>query len=389
MFISVPSLIDPVSSSNEWPVLAKPLDAVGDFILDTHFMGITPLNDYEPSKHTFDCIAISGLASHPFGSWQPKEGNKTFMWIRDELPDALPGARALIYGYDTKLHDSQSFQLIPDLAIAFVNQLETLGGLVLKEALVRLASNNAYKRLLSNIKGAVFFGVPSLGMEQQHFHTVVGNNPNQNLVDDLARGSNYLNQLHKHFEDSYITDTIQCFWAYETLQSPTIRSNPSVTFPINSTHSDMVKFTRGSPLSDVVISKLSSILSSPKDEGCVYGRSTGCDQLPRIASTPPTPAYQDTIRDTFKGITEIEEADFKTMSLDELHKFLRSMQGEQEQSNEGLQNMNRLDSFLTSVTQYTMVTGDFLVFSDFEYFIWGPVKYVLRPQRCQTHTTQF
>lgn len=54
MFSSVPSLIDPVSSSNEWPVLAKPLDAVGDFILDTHFMGITPLNDYEPSKHTFE-----------------------------------------------------------------------------------------------------------------------------------------------------------------------------------------------------------------------------------------------------------------------------------------------------------------------------------------------
>lgn len=70
------------------------------------------------------------------------------------------------------------------------------------------------------------------------------------------------------------------------------------------------------------------------------------------------------------GITEIEEADFKTTSLDELHKFLRSMQGEQEQSNEGLQNMNRLDSFLASVMQYTMVTGDFLVFSDFEYFIW-------------------
>jgi archaellum component FlaC len=70
------------------------------------------------------------------------------------------------------------------------------------------------------------------------------------------------------------------------------------------------------------------------------------------------------------GITEIEEADFKTTSLDELQKFLRSMQGEQEQSNEGLQNMNRLDSFLTSVMQYTTVTGDFVVFSDFEYFIW-------------------
>lgn len=162
------------------------------------------------------------------------------MWIRDKLPDVLPGARALCYGYDTKLHDSQSFQLIPDLAMALINQLETygwnsssakpitflthsLGGLVLKEALVRVASDKAYKRLLDNVKGAVFFGVPNLGMEQQHFHTVVGNNPNQNLVDDLARGSNYLNQLHKRFEDTCITDTVRFFWAYETLNSPTIR----------------------------------------------------------------------------------------------------------------------------------------------------------------------
>jgi hypothetical protein len=70
------------------------------------------------------------------------------------------------------------------------------------------------------------------------------------------------------------------------------------------------------------------------------------------------------------GITEIEEADFKTTSLDELQKFLRNMQGEQEQSIEGLQNMNRLYCFLTSVMQYTTVAGDFVVFSDFEYFIW-------------------
>ena len=185
-------------------------------------------------------MAVSGLASHPFGSWQPKESNKTFMWIRDELPDALPGARALIYGYDTKLHDSRSFQLIPDLATAFINLLDTygwnsstakpiaflthsLGGLVFKEALIQISSDNAYKKLLSKIQGAVFFGVPNFGMEHQHFHTVVGNNPNQNLVEDLGRESNYLSQLHKSFEDSCITDTIQCFWAYETLQSPTIR----------------------------------------------------------------------------------------------------------------------------------------------------------------------
>lgn len=97
------------------------------------------------------------------------------------------------------------------------------------------------------------------------------------------------------------------------------------------------------------------------------------------------------------GITEAEEAEFKTTNLDQLQTFLRGMQGAQEQSNQGLQNMNRLHCFLTSAIQYITVTGDFVRLSDFENFIWvslpthfhmenspideitkGPAKYVLK-----------
>jgi hypothetical protein len=45
-----------------------------------------------------------------------------------------------------------------------------------------------------------------------------------------------------------------------------IETNPSVTFPIDETHSDMVKFTRGSQYYRVVISKLSSIVALPPAE---------------------------------------------------------------------------------------------------------------------------
>lgn len=161
------------------------------------------------------------------------------MWIRDKLPGQLPGTRSLVYGYDTRLHDSKSFQSIQDLARALIIQLDaygwnlrhakpitflahSLGGLVVKQALVYLASNKTYKTLFEHFKGAVFFGVPNLGMEQKYFHTIVGNNANQHLVDDLDRGSNYLTQLHKEFEDSCLTDNIRYYWAYETSLSPTI-----------------------------------------------------------------------------------------------------------------------------------------------------------------------
>jgi hypothetical protein len=263
MFQTLPSLIQESHGEKEWFVPANQGQPhVDGLMLDTHFMGMTPMNDVE-SRHSFEytcsfskyytkltvrsCITISGLASHPFGSWQPKRGDKTFMWIRDTLPKHLPGVRSIIYGYDTKLGGSQSFQLIPDLAQALINQLQTygwnstsakpvvflahsLGGLVLREAMVKLdrSPDEGYTALLSLFAGAVFFGVPNLGMEQSHFQTIVDDNPNEALVDDIARGSNYLRRLNDSSSNSSFQSRFKCFWAYETSQSPTILvSRPS------------------------------------------------------------------------------------------------------------------------------------------------------------------
>ena len=50
------------------------------------------------------------------------------MWLRDSLPDDLPGARILIYGYDTELQKSQSFQSLRNLANQFRNDLRAIRG---------------------------------------------------------------------------------------------------------------------------------------------------------------------------------------------------------------------------------------------------------------------
>jgi hypothetical protein len=194
------------------------------------------------------CIAISGLSSHPFGSWQPKASDKTFMWIRDGLPKDIHGIRTIVYGYDTRLDDSQSFQDIPDIARGLINQLQaygwaspssksvaflahSLGGLVLKQALVQLAdsSNEEYGALLNNVRGAIFFGVPNLGMVQDSFRRIVLNNPNAKLIDDLGRNSNFIRRqdenyrrLDANFSNAPIHKSFKSFWAYETLESPTI-----------------------------------------------------------------------------------------------------------------------------------------------------------------------
>lgn len=50
------------------------------------------------------------------------------MWLRDYLPDAVPDARILTYGYDTKLQGSKSSASILDLAMSFLEVVKTARG---------------------------------------------------------------------------------------------------------------------------------------------------------------------------------------------------------------------------------------------------------------------
>ena len=107
-------------------------------IIDSHFKGLTPLNSFEkweehvleyfddsaaPSERTdfSSCIAIPGLGGHAFSSF--KENGGSHMWLRDTLPHDLRGVRVWVYGYDTKLMDSESFQDLEALASTFRRSL--------------------------------------------------------------------------------------------------------------------------------------------------------------------------------------------------------------------------------------------------------------------------
>ena len=42
------------------------------------------------------------------------------MWLRDGLPQDLAGARVLSYGYDSKLIQSETFQVVDNIARSFL-----------------------------------------------------------------------------------------------------------------------------------------------------------------------------------------------------------------------------------------------------------------------------
>jgi hypothetical protein len=263
---SVPSCISNAPKRDEWEVPIPEGSHSDVLLLDIHFRGLTALNDVELAEHRVkcvnlvstpppgvilsrrhasdlpSCIAISGLASHPFGSWQPHGPDKTFMWIRDVIPRSVPGLRTITYGYDSKLVGTNSFQSISDMARTLLLQLKaagwsspsskptiflahSLGGLVLKDAIVQMADREkSVAGLLDNVLGAIMFGVPSLGMEQSHLLAMVEGQPTETLVQDLSRDgdSNYLIRLNERFENLAFLRTAGIMWAYETERTPTV-----------------------------------------------------------------------------------------------------------------------------------------------------------------------
>jgi hypothetical protein len=88
-------------------------------------------------------IALPGLGGHAFGSF--KEKNGSYMWLRDSLPEDLtdegdePIARIMIYGYESAVFGSESFQSLTDLASSLNTNLLRLAKAKLPKPIVFLA----------------------------------------------------------------------------------------------------------------------------------------------------------------------------------------------------------------------------------------------------------
>ncbi|KAH9906736.1 hypothetical protein F4778DRAFT_593886 [Xylariomycetidae sp. FL2044] len=304
MFYKCPGLIESRSKQDEWEV---PLNGSPTLIMDTHLLGMTPLNDVVNDEHDFDCIATSG--SHPFGSWQPGGPDKTYMWLRDAIPRIIPNARVVIYGYDSVLAKSNSFQRIQDLVSAFIHHLKasgwvipsakplrflahSLGGIVVKEAFTVLAEGgDEDKHILNRFLGGVLFGVPNGGMLISHLLAMVEGQVNEQMINDLSENSEYLRSLDDRFAGLSSIRDMHLVWAYETKTSPTVVRQPdgsfartgpeqrlvtqdsatrglynsqsSAIFPINANHSEMVKFRAGDPIINVVANNLRHVKERP------------------------------------------------------------------------------------------------------------------------------
>ncbi|KAI9889394.1 MAG: hypothetical protein M1814_005330 [Vezdaea aestivalis] len=188
--------------ADEWSLCleSESLSQIGNLTIyfDTGFDGFTPLSPTEgDDKYAIDCIVIHGWGGHAFGSFKERGGQ--FMWLRDEIISLFPQLRVWLYGYKSELTNETRIESVNDWSAKFYQLLvglrakseadkhnrplifivHSLGGWIFKEAMVALRQTSDLKanNIVECTYGALFFGVPSQGMDTEALATVVGQKP--------------------------------------------------------------------------------------------------------------------------------------------------------------------------------------------------------------------
>ncbi|PMB65157.1 Kinase D-interacting substrate [Beauveria bassiana] len=212
--------------------------------VDRLLLGLTTLYMPEKNNHHFDVLAVHGLGgSHPYGSFVSRETGH--MWLKDDLPRVIPSARIIIYGYDTKLAKNNDCVQVDDLGsslfLEMVNLWQeaqsaptkplvliglSLGGLLVKEALIRLSESKLWSEL-GTVRGVLLFGTPNDGMRMESFRQIVKDNSNRLMLETLnSLNSHFLETQNPVFHKLQCRASFEVFCFWERLPSPAAKMKP-------------------------------------------------------------------------------------------------------------------------------------------------------------------
>ncbi|KAH6683908.1 hypothetical protein B0J14DRAFT_571676 [Halenospora varia] len=185
-----------------------------------------------------DIVAVHGLnptnkASHAELTWTA--GGK--LWLRDFLPKRLPRARVLLFGYNSNVAFETSTAGVLEQAENLLNLLDlhrkadenrpiifvahSLGGIVVKRALVEAKLNDKYGAIRASTFGIAFFATPHRGGNNATLGNIVAKiaktvmwNPGNTFMDHLKKNSLFTENLTNEFKHQYEDYSILSF--YET-----------------------------------------------------------------------------------------------------------------------------------------------------------------------------
>ncbi|KAE9363102.1 hypothetical protein N431DRAFT_139602 [Stipitochalara longipes BDJ] len=134
-----------------------------------------------------DIVAIHGLNSgnnddHSIDTWRTPARRNGHLWLKDSLPNALPQVRTMLYNYNSNpafgsgkdRFVREASQLLEHLAMRRAEHSDgplillghSLGGILIKQALVNAHANPMHKPIIDSTFGLVFMGTPHDGQSE-------------------------------------------------------------------------------------------------------------------------------------------------------------------------------------------------------------------------------
>ncbi|KAI4247390.1 MAG: hypothetical protein LQ352_006167 [Teloschistes flavicans] len=204
------------------------------------------------------------------------------MWLRDTLPRNLPHSKIWTYGYDSAVAWSGSVSGIQDFARDLLERLlgvqtapsqperpqificHSLGGIVIKRALVSASTLPVYEPVRRNIKAIVFMGTPHKGSRLSSYLTplsriingLVPTSPiRSDLIGNLQVLSRNLSEITELSVQALNEITVVSFYEQKKLRgvnslvvepASAILGNERA-IPINADHRSMVRFSPHEP----------------------------------------------------------------------------------------------------------------------------------------------
>ncbi|KAK5215750.1 hypothetical protein LTR47_009949 [Exophiala xenobiotica] len=227
------------------------------------------------SSPAVDIVAVHGLGGNAVNTWTHPKSKKC--WLRDFLPQQIPDARIMTFGYNADVAFGQSTAEIIDhaksLLVSLVDKREepeeiqrplifvahSLGGIVVKQALFQARLESRYQSMKDATLGLIFMGTPHQGSDKAIYGEVLANvaqfishRPPQRLLTALQTNSEVLLRLTTDFRFQLPDYEVYSFFELRPMKglsslivekhSALLETNHEEQIPVDADHSAMCKF---------------------------------------------------------------------------------------------------------------------------------------------------
>ncbi|KAI1801297.1 hypothetical protein F4811DRAFT_564111 [Daldinia bambusicola] len=227
-----------------------------------------------------DIVAVHGLnprgkkrAEHAWDTWRSPSGPQGRLWLRDDLPKDLPDSRIFLYEYNSTVAYGKDRSTFIDRANRLLEEIRieryscksrpiifighSMGGLLIKQALINAHNNTKYTPIKLATKGLVFFATPhyggdgrlvTLGDAAYRIATSLGFQKGGDVLETLKRKSIFSNIMHEQWRHQLELYQIISFWGTSDSVVPrrsarlNLPGDREHIVPLDAGHSRICKF---------------------------------------------------------------------------------------------------------------------------------------------------